>query len=112
MPARNLNSETIPSSVASALARLGRNISVARTRRGIHRGELAKRIGVARLTLVRVEQGNPNTAIASYFAALWALGLEREFDDLASPDRDEEGKTLQLARLPRVRSGTGLDDNF
>jgi len=44
---------------------------------------------------------------------LWALGLESQFKDLASPDRDEEGKTLELARQPkRARQSGDLDADF
>ena len=52
----------------------------------------------------RIERGAPTSGIQAYFAALWALGLERELLQLATPDRDEEGKRLERLRLPtRVR---------
>ena len=114
MPKQGLNSETTPAAVSAALAQLGAHICLARQRRGLTQAELARKAGVTVLTLRKVEQGNPTTSIAAYFTTLWALGLEREFADLASPDRDEEGKALERARAPvRVRATRrDLDDNF
>ena len=35
---------------------------------------------------------------------LWAMGLDSELQAFADPERDEEGKQLELSRLPqRVR---------
>lgn len=40
----------------------------------------------------------------AYLAVLWAMGLESEIHAFADPERDEEGKQLELTRLPqRVR---------
>jgi transcriptional regulator with XRE-family HTH domain len=103
----------MPLAVARAVSRLGQNIARARIRRRLKQADLAKKTGLAVGTLQRVEKGSPTTALSAYFTALWALGLEREFEDLGSPDRDEEGKTLELARQPkRVRSSGGLDADF
>lgn len=114
MPKQGLTAETVPFAVTQALQRLGASISYARRRRALTQQALARKAGVTAITLRRVEQGRPTTAVGAYFAALWALGLEREIADIASPDRDEEGKTLERARAPeRVRSGSqGLDDDF
>lgn len=114
MPKLGLNPETVPIAVAQALTRLGASISYARRRRALTQQALARKAGVTPVTLRRVEQGSPTTAIGAYFAALWALGLEREIADVASPDRDEEGKTLERARSPRrIRPRTEvLDDDF
>lgn len=113
MPRQNLTHETMPLVVDQAIRRLGQNIARARIRRSMKQADLAKKTGLALGTLKRVEQGSPTTAISAYFTALWALGLEREFENLGSPDRDEEGKTLELARQPkRVHSSRGLDADF
>lgn len=103
----------MPLAVARAISRLGQNIARARIRRGLKQADLAKKTGLALGTLKRVEEGSPTTALSAYFTVLWALGLEREFENLGSPDRDEEGKTLESARQPkRVRSSGGLDADF
>ena len=114
MPRLNLTRQTIPFAVDRALKRLGANVSYARQRRRLTQQALARKAGVTPVTLRRVEQGSPTTAVGVYFAALWALGLDREIADIASPDRDEEGKTLERARAPeRIRARSeALDDNF
>ncbi|MDQ3262706.1 MAG: helix-turn-helix domain-containing protein [Myxococcota bacterium] len=102
-----------PAGVVDAVRLLGENVATARQRRGLRQVDLAARTGLARLTIRRIEAGHPGTAVGAYFAALWALGLEREIAELASPDRDEEGKTLEAARRPRrVVRRTELDADF
>lgn len=94
----------IPFAVEESIKRLGRNIAIARKRRRVTQVELATRAGLTPLLLSNIERGAPTSGIQAYFAALWALGLEREFAELAAPDRDEEGKRLERLRLPkRVR---------
>jgi transcriptional regulator with XRE-family HTH domain len=113
MPRQNLTSDTTPVAVVRAVARLGQNIARARIRRGLRQVDLARKTGLALGTLQRIEEGSPTTALSAYFTVLWALGLEREFENLASPDRDEEGKTLERARQPkRVHVKADLDADF
>ncbi|WP_225410192.1 helix-turn-helix domain-containing protein [Stigmatella hybrida] len=98
-----------------AITCLGQNIARARIRRGLRQADLATKTGLALGTLRRIEEGSPTTALSAYFTVLWALGLEREFDNLASPDRDEEGKTLERARQPErvvLKSKAELDADF
>ncbi|GEL69428.1 MULTISPECIES: helix-turn-helix domain-containing protein [Myxococcus] len=113
MPRQNLTIDTAPLAVVRAVARLGQNIARARIRRGLRQVDLAKKTGLAPGTLKRIEEGSLTTGLSAYFTVLWALGLEQEFDNLAAPERDEEGKTLELARQPqRVRLKKGLDADF
>ncbi|MFP2904047.1 helix-turn-helix transcriptional regulator [Pyxidicoccus sp. 3LFB2] len=115
MPRQNLTSNTAPIAVVRAVTRMGQNIARARIRRGLRQVDLAKKTGLAPGTVKRIEEGSPTTALSAYFTVLWALGLEREFENLASPDRDEEGKTLELARQPkrvRLKSAGELDADF
>ena len=115
MPKTSVRPDTIPHAVEAALRRLGSNIAIARKRRGMKQAELAGKTGVTHVTLRRVERGSPTTSIGAYFAAVWALGLETELGDLASPDRDEVGKQRELGRLAqRIRStaGASLSGDF
>ncbi len=91
----------IPFVVEDSIKRLGRNIAIARKRRRLSQAELATKAGLTRLLLSRIERGAPTSGIQGYLAALWALGLEREFVNLASPERDEEGTRLERLRLPQ-----------
>lgn len=102
-----------PAAVEDTLNRLGLNIRIARLRRKLTRKELAGRIGVSRQVLAEIEKGKPTTAIAAYLGTLWALGLLRQLRDVADPDRDEEGKTLERARSPKTApKRRKIDDDF
>ncbi|MFT3804739.1 MAG: hypothetical protein QM766_26425 [Burkholderiaceae bacterium] len=53
------------------------------------------------------------TGIAVYAALLWALGLLDQLDVVASPERDEEGQMLALARERlRARPKTEPSNDF
>jgi transcriptional regulator with XRE-family HTH domain len=106
-------SEAPPAAVEEALIRLGRNIRTARLRRKLTREDLARRIGISRQVLAQIEKGKPTTAAAAYIGALWALGLLNQLRDVADPDRDEEGKTLERARSPKTApKRRKMDDDF
>lgn len=90
-----------PAEVEEELRRLGRNIRTARLRRNIPQGELAQRLGVTRFLVSRMERGNPRTAVGVYMGALWAMGLLADVTNVADPDGDAEGRTLERARNPQ-----------
>ena len=102
-----------PAAVEEALHRLGRNIRTARLRRRLPQTQLAERMGVSRFVVADVERGKPTTGVAAYMGALWVLGLLEGMSEVADPDRDEEGKTLERARSPRrARGRRSLSDDF
>lgn len=113
MPRVSKISESPPHAVAQALTRLGRNIKTARLRRRLGRAQLAEKIGISRYVMADIERGKATTAIAAYLGALWALGLLRQMDELADPDSDLEGKTLESARSPTTApKRKAYDDDF
>ena len=63
----------IPTIPKQALAALGKSLVLARKERQWRQVDLAERIGVSRHTIVKMEQGNPNIAVAVYFTATWLL---------------------------------------
>ena len=102
-----------PAAVEEALARLGRNIRTARLRRRLPQNELAQRMGVSRFVVADIERGKPTSGVAVYLGALWVLGLLGQMREVADPDRDEEGETLERARSPRKAHGRRtLSDDF
>ena len=106
-------SESPPAAVAEAPERLGRNIRTARLRRKLPQADLAQRVGVSRFVVADIERGKPTTGVAAYMGALRVLGLLSHMRDVADPDRDEEGKTLERARSPRTaRRPRSLSDEF
>jgi transcriptional regulator with XRE-family HTH domain len=114
MPKQKLSSQTIPTTVALAIKRLGGNIARARKRRRLKQSELAEKAGISKVTMQSVERGAPTTGIGHYFACAWALGLFDELANLLAPERDEEGKALEARLTPqRVRGEAGgLSDDF
>ena len=77
------------------------------------REQLAERIGISRYVMADIEKGKPTTAVAAYLGALWALGLLKDAERVADPDRDLEGKTLEAARSPKTApKRKALDDDF
>jgi len=63
--------------------------------------ELAKRVGVARDTLARLEHGDLATSLNVLARTLAVLGLEKDLGLIAA--EDELGRRLQDARQPRPR---------
>ncbi len=113
MPNKSRINEAPPGAVADALKRLGRNIRVARLRRMLRMEDIAARMGASRFTVADVENGKPGASMAAYAGALWALGLLDDLEDLADPERDEEGKTLEGSRRPKqAPRRRRLDNDF
>lgn len=108
MPKPLVFAATAPAAVQAAAQELGGRVKLARVRRRLTQRELAARAGVSYVTMRAVESGNLLTGLGAYLAAIWALGLERELGRLLEPDRDTEGKQLELARTPlRARAKKG-----
>ena len=96
--------QTAPFAVKNGAQRIGERLTMARKRRRLTLRELASKAGISYDTARAVEAGNLQTGLGAYLAMLWARGLESEIQMFADPERDEEGKQLELTRLPqRVR---------
>lgn len=93
-----------PIPVTRALRKLGRDIRDARRRRRIPSAILAERTSVSRMTLFKVEQGDPGVAFGTYATVLFVLGMLDRLADLADPRYDTLGRELEDERLPqRIR---------
>ena len=79
------------------LALLGENIKLAGKRRGYTQSLIAERTGLSRLTVRKIEQGDPTVSIGHYVAVLSVLGLVEDFGRVASDD--ELGRKLQDIKL-------------
>jgi transcriptional regulator with XRE-family HTH domain len=101
---RSATNDVLPPAVRRALVDFGADISVARRRRGITTVMMAERLGVARTTYERVEQGESRVAIGTYMMTLFVLGLGTPIAGLVDPGTDEVGTLLDAENLPkRVR---------
>lgn len=81
------------------LTALGQRLREARLRRHVSAGAMAARVGVSRMTLRRLEAGDPAVSLATAARALTVLNLESDLDLLAA--NDEIGKRLQDLALPQ-----------
>lgn len=102
----------LPFEVTKVARELGMNVRIARKRRRMLQGELAQKAGVSEKTIRRLEKGEDGVSMGNLLSVLWALGLLPTARALASPETDEHGKTLELARLPERVRGSAPDNDF
>jgi transcriptional regulator with XRE-family HTH domain len=94
----------LPLPVKRALAKLGQDIRNARLRRRITTTTMAERAFITRMTLRKVERGDPGVSLGIYATVMFVLGLTPRLADLADSRADEVGLQLEEERLPkRVR---------
>lgn len=100
--------QILPTPVRRSLRNLGRDIRVARKKRRLTVAMMMERVGVSKVTYLKVEKGDPRVGIGIYGTTLMALGLGTPLADIADPAKDDEGLALEEARLPkRVRPSRG-----
>lgn len=105
--ARTKGSAVYPQ-IARTIGKLGRDISLARRKRHISTEEFARQMGVSRMTLHRLEHGDPGVSLNTLSMAMFALGRLDAIMDLADPAKDDVGMMLTRREAPqRVRVKTG-----
>lgn len=93
-----------PVPVTRGLRKLGRNLREARLRRRIPVAILAQRASISRMTLNRIEKGDPGVSAGAYATVLFAVGMLDRLADVADPRHDSVGLELEEEHLPkRVR---------
>lgn len=92
---------SIPLPAAHALRKLGRDLALARRKRGISTSDMANRLFVGRNTLWRMERGDPTVAIGTLVTAAFVLNLHERLANLATPASDELALSLDERRLPK-----------
>ena len=93
-----------PLPAARALCKLGRDLALARRKRGISTSDMAARLFVSRDTLWRLERGDPTVALGTLATATFILQLHDRLANLVSPASDELALSLDERRLPqRIR---------
>jgi transcriptional regulator with XRE-family HTH domain len=92
---------SIPLPAAYALRKLGRELAIARRKRGISTEDMAARLFVSRNTLWRMERGDPTVAIGTLATAAFVLQFHDRLANLASPATDSLALSLDERRLPK-----------
>jgi transcriptional regulator with XRE-family HTH domain len=91
----------LPLPAVRALRKLGADIRDARRRRRIPTALLAQRALISRVTLGKVEKGDPSASAGAYATVLFVLGMADRLGDLAAPGHDAVGIALEGERLPK-----------
>ncbi len=92
---------SIPLPAAHALRKLGRDLALARRKRGISTADMAARLFVSRDTLWRLERGDPSVASGTLATVLFVLQLHDRLANLAAPSTDALALSLEEQRLPK-----------
>lgn len=101
---RTRTAPTLPVPVRRALRKLGEDIRDARRRRRIPVAIMAERASISRMTLNKVEKGEPGVSIGTYATVLFTLGLVDRLAGLVATSTDAVGLELEEERLPqRIR---------
>lgn len=87
--------------VESVLKKLGKDMSDARKRRRISTILMAERVGITRVTLSRIEKGDPRVNMGAYAMVLHVLGKLDDLEMLVDRTRDPLGLDLMDETLPR-----------
>jgi hypothetical protein len=94
-------SVALPIPVRRALRKLGRDMRDARRRRRIPVRIAAERASISRMTLLKIEKGEPGVAMGSYATVLFVLGLADRLADIADLRNDLIGLQLEEEHLPK-----------
>ena len=97
MPPPHLSTVT----VTRTLRKLGADLRDARLRRRLSMQIVADRARTTRVTLTRVERGDPAVSMGIYCSVLNVLGLVDGVAMLADIATDRVGADLEASRLPR-----------
>ena len=90
-----------PLPAAHALRKLGRDLALARRKRGISTADMAERLFVSRDTLWRLEKGDPTVALGTLATAAFILQLLDRLASLAAPATAALALSLDERRLPK-----------
>ncbi|MCX6606737.1 MAG: hypothetical protein NTV52_24570 [Acidobacteria bacterium] len=94
----------MPVPLKRVLRKLGQDIRDARRRRRMPVALLAERASINRVTLGKIEKGDPGVSFGNYAMTLFVLGLSDRLADLADVRTDATGLELDEERLPeRIR---------
>lgn len=86
------------------LTALGERLRDARLRRRVSQEAMAARVGIARGTLRRLEQGDPAVNLSTLVRVLTVLGLDADLERIAGDDAiGRRLQDLELTQRPHPR---------
>ena len=94
---KNTFGKMMPRALTQQLQLMGEQIMLARKRRHLSMQDIADRATVTRLSVSKVEHGDPTVSMDIYARVLFALNLEKDLSLLAADDA--LGRQLQDAEL-------------
>lgn len=98
-------SSTLSIPVRRALRKLGHDMRDARLRRRIPVAIAAERASISRVTLSKIEKGDPSVAFGHYATVLFVLGMIDRLGEVADVRSDAAGLQLEEELLPkRIRT--------
>lgn len=93
-----------PLPVRRALRKLGQDIRDARRRRRLQVALVSERASISRVTLGKIERGDPGVSFGNYAMVLFVLGFVERLGNIADVREDAVGLALDEERLPeRIR---------
>src|SRR5438552_1840597 len=99
-----MSDQNMPLPAIYSLRKLGRDLAVARRKRGISTADMASRLFVSRDTLWRLERGDPTVSMGTLATAAFVLQLHERLAALAAAASDDLALSLDERRLPqRIR---------
>jgi transcriptional regulator with XRE-family HTH domain len=102
----------LPLPVERAIAKLGRDISLARRRRQLTQASVAERIGASLATVRRLEKGDPRIPLHFIARTLQVFGELDRLNQLLDTGEDQIGLSLMDEQLPkRVRTRKAHDQS-
>ena len=90
-----------PLPLMRALGKFGADIRDARRRRAIAVSVMAERASISRVTLNKIEKGEPGVSFGSYAMVLFVLGLTERLSELVDLKHDRLGLELSGQVLPK-----------
>ena len=96
---KNTFGKMMPRALKQYLELMGEQIMLARKRRHLSMQDIADRATVTRLTVSKVEHGDPTVSMGIYARILFALNLEKDITLIAA--NDPLGRQRQDAELLR-----------
>jgi transcriptional regulator with XRE-family HTH domain len=102
---KRLINETFPDELRPILRQMGSDLAASRKARKLTQDDMAGRLNVSRVTLGRLEKGDPRVSFGTYALAAYVMGMEKRLLSIFAQEADHEfQKQARLNQPKRVRN--------